>query len=177
MQNQTKKQSRRAEASDCTNDLKKVYRRWRWMYTDSGGVRMVAVLRTVTVLNIPNQVVSIVYGALNDAAAKKYDLEAWFPASQAYRELESVFKLYQLSGHKALAAKFAVKIASSLNCDNPVFEGDAKVVIDSLTSSSCASWEVDFVRHSVKVAVQDFHSFSFVWIRRTGNVAAHLLCV
>lgn len=40
-------------------------------------------------LNIPYQIVSIVSGALNDAAAKKYDLEAWFPASKTYRELVS----------------------------------------------------------------------------------------
>ncbi|KAE8726004.1 Serine--tRNA ligase [Hibiscus syriacus] len=40
-------------------------------------------------LNIPYQIVVIVSGALNDAAAKKYDLEAWFPASQTYRELVS----------------------------------------------------------------------------------------
>lgn len=40
-------------------------------------------------LNLPYQVVAIVSGALNDAAAKKYDLEAWFPASQTYRELVS----------------------------------------------------------------------------------------
>ncbi|KAM4108382.1 hypothetical protein ACB094_03G041300 [Castanea mollissima] len=40
-------------------------------------------------LNLPYQVVSIVSGALNDAASKKYDLEAWFPASQAHRELVS----------------------------------------------------------------------------------------
>lgn len=33
--------------------------------------------------------VNIVSGALNDAAAKKYDLEAWFPASKTYRELVS----------------------------------------------------------------------------------------
>jgi seryl-tRNA synthetase len=32
---------------------------------------------------------SIVSGALNDAASKKYDLEAWFPASNTYRELVS----------------------------------------------------------------------------------------
>ncbi|URE33468.1 seryl-tRNA synthetase [Musa troglodytarum] len=38
-------------------------------------------------LNIPYQVVAIVSGALNDAAAKKYDLEGWFPASNTYREL------------------------------------------------------------------------------------------
>ncbi|KAL3838171.1 hypothetical protein ACJIZ3_022762 [Penstemon smallii] len=40
-------------------------------------------------LNIPYQVVAIVSGAINDAAAKKYDLEAWFPASKTYRELVS----------------------------------------------------------------------------------------
>ncbi|KAK3148092.1 hypothetical protein QOZ80_3BG0290640 [Eleusine coracana subsp. coracana] len=40
-------------------------------------------------LGIPYRVVSIVSGALNDAAAKKYDLEGWFPASQTYRELVS----------------------------------------------------------------------------------------
>lgn len=40
-------------------------------------------------LNLPYHVVAIVSGALNDAAAKKYDLEAWFPASQTYRELVS----------------------------------------------------------------------------------------
>ena len=31
----------------------------------------------------------MVSGELNNAAAKKYDLEAWFPASRAYRELVS----------------------------------------------------------------------------------------
>ncbi|KAJ4787235.1 Serine--tRNA ligase [Rhynchospora pubera] len=40
-------------------------------------------------LKLPYQVVAIVSGALNDAAAKKYDLEAWFPASKTYRELVS----------------------------------------------------------------------------------------
>ncbi|XP_068662815.1 serine--tRNA ligase-like isoform X2 [Aristolochia californica] len=40
-------------------------------------------------LNIPYQLVSIVSGALNDAAAKKYDLEGWFPASKTFRELVS----------------------------------------------------------------------------------------
>ncbi|KAK9293146.1 hypothetical protein L1049_021132 [Liquidambar formosana] len=40
-------------------------------------------------LKIPYQVVAIVSGALNDAAAKKYDLEGWYPASKTYRELVS----------------------------------------------------------------------------------------
>ncbi|KAL6774475.1 TSS2 [Auxenochlorella protothecoides x Auxenochlorella symbiontica] len=40
-------------------------------------------------LDLPYRVVNIVSGELNNAAAKKYDLEAWFPASQTYRELVS----------------------------------------------------------------------------------------
>jgi len=40
-------------------------------------------------LELPYRVVSIVSGSLNNAAAKKYDLEAWFPAREEYRELVS----------------------------------------------------------------------------------------
>ena len=40
-------------------------------------------------LNIPYRVVNIVSGELNNAAARKFDLEAWFPASKTYRELVS----------------------------------------------------------------------------------------
>lgn len=40
-------------------------------------------------LGIPYRIVNIVSGALNHAASKKLDLEAWFPGSKAYRELVS----------------------------------------------------------------------------------------
>eukprot|EP00357_Protocruzia_adherens_P006371 CAMPEP_0115005194 /NCGR_PEP_ID=MMETSP0216-20121206/19709_1 /TAXON_ID=223996 /ORGANISM="Protocruzia adherens, Strain Boccale" /LENGTH=491 /DNA_ID=CAMNT_0002371439 /DNA_START=78 /DNA_END=1553 /DNA_ORIENTATION=+ len=40
-------------------------------------------------LGLPYQIINIVSGALNDAAAKKYDLEAWFPGYGTYRELVS----------------------------------------------------------------------------------------
>lgn len=40
-------------------------------------------------LKLPYQVVAIVSGALNNAAAKKYDLEAWFPFQGEYKELVS----------------------------------------------------------------------------------------
>lgn len=40
-------------------------------------------------LGLPYQIVSIVSSALNDNAAIKYDLEAWFPGSNTYRELVS----------------------------------------------------------------------------------------
>lgn len=40
-------------------------------------------------LELPYQVVCIVSGALNNAAAKKLDLEALFPSCGAFRELVS----------------------------------------------------------------------------------------
>jgi seryl-tRNA synthetase len=40
-------------------------------------------------LGLSYRVVNIVSGALNNAAAKKYDLEAWFPTLGVYRELVS----------------------------------------------------------------------------------------
>jgi|Transcript_330 seryl-tRNA synthetase len=40
-------------------------------------------------LGLAYQVVNIVSGELNDAAAMKYDLEAWFPGYDAFRELVS----------------------------------------------------------------------------------------
>jgi len=40
-------------------------------------------------LGFPYRVVCLVSSELNDAAVKKYDLEAWFPGQNAYRELVS----------------------------------------------------------------------------------------
>lgn len=40
-------------------------------------------------LGLPYQIVAIVSGALNNAASKKYDLEAWFPYQGEYKELVS----------------------------------------------------------------------------------------
>ncbi|CAG8445911.1 5389_t:CDS:2 [Diversispora eburnea] len=40
-------------------------------------------------LGLPYRIVSIVSGALNNAAAKKYDIEAWFPYQGEYKELVS----------------------------------------------------------------------------------------
>ena len=53
-------------------------------------------------LGLPYRVVAIVSGALNLAAAQKYDLEAWFPFQGAYKELVSCsnctdYRAYQIS--------------------------------------------------------------------------------
>lgn len=41
-------------------------------------------------LGLSYRLVGIVSGALNNAAAKKIDLEAWFPSMGEYKELVSV---------------------------------------------------------------------------------------
>lgn len=53
-------------------------------------------------LKIPYRVVNIVSGALNHAAAKKLDLEAWFPGSGAYRELVSCSNCLEYQARRLL---------------------------------------------------------------------------
>src|SRR5205814_7452721 len=43
----------------------------------------------VQALGIPYRVVNVAAGDLGDPAAKKYDIEAWFPSQQRYREITS----------------------------------------------------------------------------------------
>ena len=74
-------------------------------------------------LELPYHVVSIVSGALNNAAAKKYDLEAYFPFQGAYKELVSCsnctdYQCRELEiryGAKKLNAQTKV-YAHALNC-------------------------------------------------------------
>lgn len=53
-------------------------------------------------LEIPYRIVNIVSGALNNAAAKKLDLEAWFPGSGAYRELVSCSNCLEYQARRLL---------------------------------------------------------------------------
>jgi seryl-tRNA synthetase len=43
----------------------------------------------VQALGLPYRVVSVCTGDLGDSAAKKYDIEAWLPGQQAFREITS----------------------------------------------------------------------------------------
>jgi seryl-tRNA synthetase len=43
----------------------------------------------VQALELPYRVVNVAAGDLGDSAAKKYDIEAWFPHQQRYREITS----------------------------------------------------------------------------------------
>ena len=64
-------------------------------------------------LGLPYRVVNIVSGELNLAAAKKYDLEAWFPASGAFRELVSASNCTDYQS-RALEARLRTPKAAGL---------------------------------------------------------------
>ncbi|KJZ70811.1 Serine--tRNA ligase [Hirsutella minnesotensis 3608] len=59
-------------------------------------------------LGLPYQVVAIVSGALNNAAAKKLDLEAWFPFQGEYKELVSCSNCTDYQS-RALEIRFGAK--------------------------------------------------------------------
>lgn len=61
-------------------------------------------------LGLPYQVVAIVSGALNNAAAKKYDLEAWFPYQGEYKELVSCSNCTDYQS-RALDIRYGTKTA------------------------------------------------------------------
>jgi len=59
-------------------------------------------------LELPYRVVNICSGELNDAAARKYDLEAWFPGYNAYRELVSCSNCTDYQS-RALKVRYGLK--------------------------------------------------------------------
>jgi seryl-tRNA synthetase len=79
-------------------------------------------------LGLPYQVVAIVSGALNNAAAQKYDLEAWFPFQGEYKELVSCSNCtdYQSRG---LEIRFGTKTQTDVK----------KKYVHCLNSTLCAT--------------------------------------
>ena len=59
-------------------------------------------------LELPYRVVNIVSGELNDAANKKYDLEAWFPGYKNFRELVSCSNCTDFQS-RGLEVRYALK--------------------------------------------------------------------
>jgi seryl-tRNA synthetase len=59
-------------------------------------------------LKLPYHLVAIVSGALNDAAAKKIDLEAWFPFQHEYKELVSCSNCTDFQS-RALEIRYSIK--------------------------------------------------------------------
>ncbi|KAH7033335.1 uncharacterized protein B0I36DRAFT_321235 [Microdochium trichocladiopsis] len=79
-------------------------------------------------LGIPYQVVAIVSGALNNAAAKKYDLEAWFPFQGEYKELVSCSNCTDYQS-RALEIRFGTKTQTDIK----------KKYVHALNSTLCAT--------------------------------------
>jgi seryl-tRNA synthetase len=80
-------------------------------------------------LGLPYRVVSIVSGALNDAAAMKYDLEAWFPGYNTYRELVSCSNCLDFQS-RGLNVKYFPKTGS---------ENQEKHFVHMLNATLCAT--------------------------------------
>ncbi|KAL3425625.1 seryl-tRNA synthetase [Phlyctema vagabunda] len=79
-------------------------------------------------LGVPYRVVAIVSGALNNAAAKKYDLEAWFPFQGEYKELVSCSNCTDYQS-RALEIRFGVKLQTEIR----------KKYVHALNSTLCAT--------------------------------------
>jgi len=77
-------------------------------------------------LGLPYQVINIVSGELNDAAAMKYDLEAWFPGYDAFRELVSCSNCTDYQS-RALETRYALK------------NTDEKIYVHMLNGTMCAT--------------------------------------
>jgi seryl-tRNA synthetase len=78
-------------------------------------------------LGLPYRTVVIVSGELNNAAAKKYDIEAWFPAFRDFRELVSSSNCTDYQS-RSLEVRFGAKIA-----------GEEKKYVHMLNSTLCAT--------------------------------------
>ena len=77
-------------------------------------------------LKLPYRVVSIVSGSLNNAAAKKYDLEAWFPGYGTYRELVSCSNC---TDYQSRSAEIRLRTGKK----------DEKVYVHMLNGTLCAT--------------------------------------
>jgi seryl-tRNA synthetase len=84
-------------------------------------------------------VISIVSGALNNAAAKKYDLEAWFPGRGVYRELVSCSNCCDYQS-RAMNTKFAPAAADSKKKDEKKEDASgAPKFVHMLNATLCAT--------------------------------------
>lgn len=79
-------------------------------------------------LGLPYQIVAIVSGALNNAASKKYDLEAWFPFQGEYKELVSCSNCTDYQA-RALDIRYGVKKATDMK----------KSYVHALNGTLCAT--------------------------------------
>lgn len=79
-------------------------------------------------LGLPYRIMAIVSGALNNAASKKYDLEAWFPFQGEYKELVSCSNCTDYQS-RALDIRYGTKTQTDIK----------KKYVHALNSTLCAT--------------------------------------
>jgi hypothetical protein len=93
-------------------------------------------------LELPYRVVNIVSGALNNAAAIKYDLEAWFPYQGEYKELVSCSNCtdYRQYRFPSKQTRLTLPESRSLNVRFGYKKGEQKVgFVHMLNGTLCAT--------------------------------------
>jgi len=94
-------------------------------------------------LGLPYRVVNIVSGALNNAAAIKYDLEAWFPYQGEYKELVSCSNCtdYRKLPHiqRFFDADFSESRSLNVRCGFKKSEGGKVGFVHMLNGTLCAT--------------------------------------
>eukprot|EP00092_Neocalanus_flemingeri_P016229 GFUD01017572.1.p1 GENE.GFUD01017572.1~~GFUD01017572.1.p1 ORF type:complete len:589 (+),score=191.09 GFUD01017572.1:135-1901(+) len=97
-------------------------------------------------LGIPYRIVCIVSGALNNAAAKKLDLEAWFAGSGAFRELVSCSNCLDYQ-----ARRLRVRYGQTKKADKTEFCHMLNATMCAVTRVICAVLETHQTETGVKV--------------------------
>ena len=67
-----------------------------------------------------------------------------------------------------------VQNASLEGWSQVIFESDSKECIDPLSSNLPFDWTISNVISNISTLVESFNRFSFSWVRRLGNSAAHV---
>lgn len=98
-------------------------------------------------LEIPYRVINIVSGALNNAASKKLDLEAWFPGSAAFRELVSCSNCLDYQARRLLVRYGQTKKMNA----NTEYVHMLNATMCAVTRVICAILEVHQTDTAVKV--------------------------
>ena len=88
-------------------------------------------------LGLSYQLVNIVSGDLNLAAAKKFDLEAWFPGQGTYRELVSCSNCTDYQ-----ARRLDIKFGSKKQATDPNASAQGASYVHMLNSTLCATTRV-----------------------------------
>jgi len=76
-------------------------------------------------LEVPYRVVNVCSSEMGNVAAKKYDIEAWFPGIGAYREVVSCSNCTDYQARR-------------LNCRHRANPGDKPEFVHTLNSTACA---------------------------------------